>query len=49
MKADKGQFDTVLGRMLAKPPRKTAEIKAKRAQVEQPKPTRKSGRGKAGV
>jgi hypothetical protein len=41
MKADKGQFDTLLGRMLAKAPQKTAEIKAK-----PPKPTQKSGIGK---
>jgi len=43
MKADKGQFDTVLGRMLVKPPQKTAEIKA---EAKPHKPTRKSGRGK---
>jgi len=29
MRADKGQFDEVLRRMLAKPPKKTAKIKAK--------------------
>ncbi len=29
MKTDKGQFDTLLGRMLAQPPKKTAEIKTK--------------------
>jgi hypothetical protein len=28
MKTDKGQFDEVLRRMLAKPPQKTADIKA---------------------
>jgi hypothetical protein len=30
MKTDKGQFDEVLRRMLAKPPKKTAKIKAKK-------------------
>ena len=44
MKADKGQFDTVLGRMLAKPPQKTAEIKAGKKARAKPKPSRKSER-----
>jgi hypothetical protein len=30
MKTDKGQFDEVLRRMLAKPPQKTSEIKAEK-------------------
>jgi len=30
VKADKGQFDEVLRRMLQKPPQKTAKIKAKK-------------------
>jgi hypothetical protein len=30
MKADKGQFDEVLRRMLKEPPKKTAEIKAEK-------------------
>jgi hypothetical protein len=30
MKTDKGQFDTVLGNMLKKPPQKTATIHAKK-------------------
>jgi hypothetical protein len=30
MKADKGQFDTVLSRMLAQPPKKNAEIRVKK-------------------
>jgi hypothetical protein len=30
MKADKGQFDEVLRRMLAKPPKKTSKIKARK-------------------
>jgi hypothetical protein len=34
MKADKGQFDEVLRRMLAKPPKKTAKIKAKRKRAK---------------
>jgi hypothetical protein len=29
MKTDKGQFDEVLSRMLAKPPQKTSDIKGK--------------------
>jgi hypothetical protein len=45
MKADKGRFDAVLSQMLAKPPKKTAEIKGKKkAQAEQPKPSPKSER-----
>jgi len=38
MKADKGQFDEVLRRMIAKPPQKTAEIKAPK---KAPKPSPK--------
>jgi hypothetical protein len=34
MKADKGQFDEVLRRMLQKPPQKTTEIKAPKKQVK---------------
>ncbi len=34
MKTDKGQFDEVLRRMLAKPPKKTAKIKAKRKKTK---------------
>ena len=34
VKADKGQFDEVLRRMLAKNPKKTSEIKSKRSRVE---------------
>ncbi len=34
MKTDKGQFDEVLRRMLAKNPKKTSEIKSKRSRVE---------------
>ncbi len=30
MKADKGQFDEVLRRMLEKPPKKTSQIKAEK-------------------
>ena len=45
MKADKGKFDAVLARMLAKPPKKTAEIKAgKKVQAAEPKPSPKSER-----
>jgi len=40
MKADKGQFDEVLRRMLAKAPQKTAEIS--KAKKEHPKRDRKS-------
>jgi len=39
MKADKGQFDEVLRRMLEKPPKKTAEIKADKK--KEPKPSQK--------
>jgi hypothetical protein len=39
MKTDKGQFDEVLRRMLNKPPKKNAKIKARKA-----KPSRKSAR-----
>jgi hypothetical protein len=42
MKADKGQFDEVLRRMLKKPPQKTAEIHGKKkAQTPKPKPSQK--------
>jgi hypothetical protein len=42
MKADKGQFDEVLRRMLQKPPQKTADIhQRKKAQAEKPKPSPK--------
>jgi len=34
MKADKGQFDTVLKRLLKKPPQKTSEIKAEKKEKE---------------
>ena len=37
VKADKGQFDAVLRRMLEKPPQKTSEIR-KRKKIEAPKP-----------
>ena len=37
MKTDKGQFDSVLSRMLNTPPKKEAEIKAPR---REPKPSR---------
>jgi hypothetical protein len=37
MKADKGQFDEVLRRMLTKNPKKNSEIKAKRSRVERRK------------
>lgn len=33
MKADKGQFDEVLRRMLNKPPQKTTKIKAKKTKL----------------
>lgn len=40
MKADKGQFDTLLSRMLAKPPQKTSDIhKGKKAKAAKPKPS----------
>jgi len=39
MKADKGQFDAVLTRMMEKPPQKSAEIrKRKAADGQEPKP-----------
>ena len=43
MKADKGQFDEILRRMIAKNPQKTAEIKGekKKAQDASPKPAQK--------
>jgi len=42
MKADKGQFDAVLKRMLEKPPQKTSEIrKRKKAEAQKPKPSQK--------
>jgi hypothetical protein len=34
MKADKGQFDEVLRRMLNKPPQKTSAIKSRRKRKE---------------
>jgi hypothetical protein len=40
MKADKGQFDEVLRRMLAKKPKKTVEIRAVR-EGEDPHPERR--------
>ena len=40
MKADKGQFDEVLSRMLQKPPRKTSEIKGKPKAPRKPKTSR---------
>jgi hypothetical protein len=43
MKADKGQFDKVLRRMLDKPPQKTSEIKAEKKETEKiAKPSQKS-------
>jgi hypothetical protein len=36
MKADKGQFDEVLRRMLAKPPKKNSEIKKPREKAVKP-------------
>ena len=44
MKTDKGHFDAVLSRMLAKPPQKTAEIKAGKKAQAKLKPSRKSER-----
>jgi hypothetical protein len=38
-KADKGQFDEVLRRMLARQPKKTAEIKS--GKKKEPKPSQK--------
>ena len=46
MRADKGQFDEVLSRMLAKPPQKTSEIKAEKKAEAKPKPSRKSAQSK---
>jgi hypothetical protein len=37
MKVDKGQFDTVLGRMLQKPPQKASDIHAKKEPKKEPK------------
>jgi hypothetical protein len=37
MRADKGQFDEVLRRMLQKPPQKTSEIKGKAKAPRKPK------------
>jgi hypothetical protein len=37
MKADKGQFDELLGRLLKKPPQKTADMHTKRAPKKEPK------------
>ena len=42
MKPDKGQFDAVLSRMLAKPPQKTAEIRGGKKAQAKPKPFRES-------
>ena len=36
MKADKGQFDQVLRRMLEKPPQKTSSIRAEKAPKKAP-------------
>jgi hypothetical protein len=41
MKADKGQFDEVLRRMLNKPPQKTSEIKAEKKREKASKPSQK--------
>jgi len=42
MKVDKGQFDTVLKRLLKKPPQKTAEIRAgKKGKEKTPRPSPK--------
>jgi hypothetical protein len=38
MKADKGQFDEVLRRMLGQPPKKTAEIKKPKEKAPKPSP-----------
>ena len=38
MKADKGQFDEVLRRMLQKSPQKTSEIKGRERAKRKPKP-----------
>ena len=37
MRADKGQFDEVLSRMLSKPPQKTSEIKGAPKAPRKPK------------
>ena len=37
MKADKGQFDEMLRRMLAKQPQKTTEIKSPKTAAARPK------------
>jgi hypothetical protein len=39
MKADKGQFDEVLRRMLNKPPQKASDIHAKKPPKKEPKPS----------
>jgi hypothetical protein len=39
MKADKGQFDEVLRRMLAKPPQRTADIKGRKKAQRKAKPS----------
>jgi hypothetical protein len=44
MKADKGQFDTVLKRLLDTPPQKTAEIHRKKKAATKLKPSRASDR-----
>jgi hypothetical protein len=42
MKADKGQFDEVLRRMIQKPPQKTADIHArKKAKTAKSRPSQK--------
>jgi hypothetical protein len=41
MKADKGQFDEVLRRMLNKPPQKTSEIKVEKKRKKASKPSQK--------
>jgi hypothetical protein len=47
MKVDKGQFDTLLGRMLAKEPQKTSDIHKKKAKSKSSKPSRKSAKRKS--
>jgi hypothetical protein len=45
MKADKGQFDEVLRRLVSAPPKKTSEIKAEKKEKEKAaKPSQKSAR-----
>jgi hypothetical protein len=39
VKADKGQFDEVLRRMLQKPPQKTSEIKGRKKAQRKAKPS----------